>query len=50
MNYPLIEPILIEIGPLAVRWYTYLDRDWPISRSLVRPHVFARLPNVLPIG
>ncbi len=21
MNYPLIEPILIEIGPLAVRWY-----------------------------
>ena len=21
MNYPLIEPILLEIGPLAVRWY-----------------------------
>ena len=21
MNYPLIEPVLLEIGPLAVRWY-----------------------------
>lgn len=21
MNYPLIEPILVEIGPVAVRWY-----------------------------
>ena len=48
--FPVIDPVLVEIGPLAIRWYALayiagIVLGWQLARRLVRLRPVAATPE-----